>query len=399
MAPKLGKVAAGLCVVALALSACQPADSVSGAEPSASVPTPAPSTSQPQPTESAAKPSTPAVSALRAKSPKGSAAKQPSTDTALPALLRGVNLAGAEFGPTPENGNKGTFGKDWIYPTHAEVDHFIADDMNTIRLPFRWERLQPTQFGEFDSDELARLDDVAGYITAKKAVVVIDPHNYSRYYNQLIGSPEVPSAAFADFWSKLSAHFANNPLVVFGLMNEPTGPPAEQWLAAANEAIAAIRATGAKNLITVPGVAWTNASEWTRNWYGTPNSDVMGGIVDSGNNFVIEVHSYLDEDASGTHTTCVAPDLVTKRIDPFVQWAREHHFKAWFGEFSFGDNDNCRAGMSNLLAYWKANSDVAMGWAAWAAGPWWNNFESLEPNADGSDKPQMALLRQALTQS
>ncbi len=391
MGPKFGRVAATLCVVALASSACKPTGPVVSAP--ASAPAASPTSAAPQPSGSSVARSASTSSAALAASTQTSAPA--SSNSALPAVLKGINLAGAEFGPTPENGNKGTFGKDWIYPTHAEVDHFISADLNTIRLPFRWERLQPTQFSDFDKDELARLDDLVNYITVtKKSVVVIDPHNYARYYNQLIGSPQVPSAAFNDFWTKLSSRYLSNPLVVFGLMNEPNGLPAEQWLSAANEAIAAIRATGAKNLITVPGVVWSNASEWTKNWYGTSNADAMPGIVDSGKNFVIETHSYLDEDASGTHTTCVAPDLVTKRIDPFVKWARANHFKAWFGEFSYGDNANCKAGMAKLLAYWKANSDVAMGWAAWAAGPWWNNMESLEPNANGSDKPQMAMLRQ-----
>ncbi len=48
-----------------------------------------------------------------------------------------------------------------------------------------------------------------------------------------------------------------NPKVIFGLMNEPHDLPTENWLTAANVAIAAIRATGATNLITVPGNAFT----------------------------------------------------------------------------------------------------------------------------------------------
>ena len=32
-------------------------------------------------------------------------------------LYTGVNLAGADFGPTPTPGNTGTFGTDYTYPT------------------------------------------------------------------------------------------------------------------------------------------------------------------------------------------------------------------------------------------------------------------------------------------
>ena len=34
----------------------------------------------------------------------------------------GVNLAGAEFRPTPTPGNLGTYGSQYSYPTNAEVD-------------------------------------------------------------------------------------------------------------------------------------------------------------------------------------------------------------------------------------------------------------------------------------
>ena len=91
------------------------------------------------------------------------------------------------------------------------------------------------------------------------ARVVLDPHNYARYYDQVVGAG-VPDDAFADLWSRLAIRFGSNPLVVFGLVNEPHDLPAEQWARAAQAAILAIRATKARNLILVPGVAWSGAS-------------------------------------------------------------------------------------------------------------------------------------------
>lgn len=44
------------------------------------------------------------------------------------------------------------------------------------------------------------------------------------------------------------------------------------------------------------GNAWTGAHSWFQDWYGTPNSEVMDGIVDAGDNFVFEIHQYLDGD-------------------------------------------------------------------------------------------------------
>jgi endoglucanase len=74
-------------------------------------------------------------------------------------LYSGVNLSGAEFGNTPTPGDTGTFGTDYTYPTDAEVDYFISKGMNTFRLPFRWERLQPTLDSPLNSAEFTRLNN------------------------------------------------------------------------------------------------------------------------------------------------------------------------------------------------------------------------------------------------
>src|SRR5205814_466607 len=127
--------------------------------------------------------------------------------------------------------------------------------------------------------ELARLDAFVSYATQKGAYVLLDPHNYARYYGGVIGSG-VAQSAFADFWSRLAAHFASNARVVFGVMNEPNSMSTELWLADANAAIAAIRQAGATQLILVPGNAWTGAHSWFANSYGTPNGTVMLRVVD-----------------------------------------------------------------------------------------------------------------------
>ena len=89
-------------------------------------------------------------------------------------LLLGVNLAGAELGPPVP----GVFGTDYTYPTHDEIDYYAAKGMSVIRLPFLWERLQHSEFGQLDSAELGRLDDVVNYATGKGLKIEIEPHNY-----------------------------------------------------------------------------------------------------------------------------------------------------------------------------------------------------------------------------
>ena len=189
----------------------------------------------------------------------------------------GVNLSGAEFG---ESQLPGSYGSNYIYPTPAEIDYYLDQGMNVFRIPFRWERLQRSLSAAFDGTESARLQNVVAYATGQGAYVILDPHNYARYYGALVGQRLGAERRFANFWSRLAAQYKSNPRVIFGLMNEPHGMPTEQWVAAANAAIAAIRAAGAQNLILVPGNGWTGAHSWSDSWYGTPNAVAMLNIVD-----------------------------------------------------------------------------------------------------------------------
>jgi endoglucanase len=304
--------------------------------------------------------------------------------------LKGVNLAGAEFG---ESKLPGVYGTDFIYPTAASVTYFKNKGMNIVRLPFRWERLQPTLNTAFDGSELARLDAFVESVTATGVYVLIDPHNYARYRGDLIGSTKVPNSAFADFWSRLATRYKNNPKVILGLMNEPHDMPTEQWLNGANAALAAIRSAGATNLVTIPGNGYTGADGWTKNWYGTSNSITMKGIVDPGKNFIFEVHQYLDSDGSGKSPDCVSTTIGVERLQNFTAWLKTNGYKALLGEFAGGNNATCNQAIKGMLEHMETNKDVWSGWTWWAAGPWWGNYiYSIEPSGN-TDKPQMAVLQ------
>jgi endoglucanase len=125
--------------------------------------------------------------------------------------------------------------------------------------------------------------------------------------------------------------------VIFGLMNEPKGvnfggATTEEWLTSANSAIAAIRGTGAENLVLVPGNGFTGAWSWTNppgNFYGTPNAQVMGGVVDSFNNFAYEVHQYLDADSSGSSDDIVSETIGAERLVDFTNWLRANNARGF----------------------------------------------------------------------
>jgi endoglucanase len=306
---------------------------------------------------------------------------------------RGVNLAGAEFavGQNGEGTLPGVHGTHYIYPNQGEVDYYKGKGMNLIRLPFRWERLQPSLYGAFNTAELNRLKTFVNQTTAKGVHVVLDPHNYARYRGGIIGSRDVPNAAFADLWQRLATEFKNNGKVFFGLMNEPFDMRTEQWLSSANAAIAAIRTVGAGNLILVPGNGYTGAWTWESNWYGTPNAQVMGGIKDPYNWFMYDVHQYMDSDGSGTTETCVNTTIGAERLKNFTAWLRANNKKAILGEFSSGRNSVCDQALKNMVQYLEDNADVWRGWTYWAGGPWWGDNNSIEPR-NGQDTQQMDIL-------
>jgi endoglucanase len=304
-------------------------------------------------------------------------------------FLLGVNLAGAEFGSNVP----GTFGTDYTYPTHAEIDYYASKGMSVIRLPFLWERLQHAKNGALDSVELGRLDDVVNYTTGKGLKIEIEPHNYGYGFGALIGSAQTPNSAFADVWGKLALHFTSNPDVIFGLMNEPHDQSASAWLGSANAAIAAIRNAGASQEILVPGSYWDGA--WT--WTSTDNAAVVGtGVQDPAHNFAFEVHQYLDADGSGTHSGAVSATIGVERLTAITQWAEANGKHLFLGEVGVTTDQTSLSALDGMLTYMQQHAGAWEGATYWAGGPWWGNYMfSIEPQ-NSIDKPQMAILEEHL---
>jgi endoglucanase len=177
-------------------------------------------------------------------------------------------------------------------------------------------------------------------------------------------------------------------------MNEPNTMSTDLWVADANTAIAAIRATGAKNLILVPGNAWTGAWTWLSSSYGTPNGTALLGVVDPANNFAFEVHQYLDTNGSGGNMgACVSSTIGSQRLAAFTTWLTQHGYKGFLGEFGAGTNSTCLAALDDLVKHMETHPQQWLGWTYWAAGPWWGtSVSAIEPNPDGSDKPQTLKL-------
>lgn len=309
---------------------------------------------------------------------------------AKPLPFTGVNLAGGEFGEA-KRGVRQVYGKNFIYPSAQEVDYYIGKGVNIIRLPFRWEVVQPQENAPLDPAEMARLKAVVTMATGKGLTVILDPHNYARYYGTVVGTLEVPAAVLADFWGRLAAQFADNPRVWLGLMNEPHDMPTRQWLGDANAALAAIRRAGAKNLVLVPGNSWTGAHSWME---GGPeaNAVVMLQIHDPARHYIFDVHQYLDADSSGTHPEVVGPKAGSERLKEFTQWCHRHHQRGFLGEFGTAASPEAHAAVDDMLVYMEQNRDVWVGFTWWSGGLWWGDYMFTVEPKDGQDRPQMSYL-------
>lgn len=229
-------------------------------------------------------------------------------------VQRGVNVAGGEFGAPNvnatssfSNANPGAYDQAYHYDAQATFTYLAGRGVKVVRIPFRWERIQPTLGAELNLDEVRRLKDVVARAGAAGQKVILDLHNYGGYYlydparglgvRQGIGSTAVPDTAFADLWRRVSGYFKGNPnLLGYGLMNEPVAMPggALGWERASQAAVDKIRTNGDGATIFVAGYNWdgvqTFASVHPDKW-----------IVDYSHQTRYEAHHYWDRDNSGDY--------------------------------------------------------------------------------------------------
>ncbi|KAL2863829.1 glycoside hydrolase family 5 protein [Aspergillus lucknowensis] len=280
----------------------------------------------------------------------------------------GVNESGAEFG---EDTIPGEWGTDFTFPDPTTIATLISDGFNLFRVQFKMERLTPEITGAFDDAYLQNLTTVIDAVTDAGAYAILDPHNYGRFNNEIIDSPE----DFGAWWGSLAAEFANYTNVIFDTNNEYYEMDQELVLNLNQAAIDGIRAAGATDqYIFVEGNSWTGA--WT--WVDV--NDNMKALTDPQDKIVYEMHQYLDEDGSGTAEACVSGTIGEERVTAATQWLKDNGKVGIIGEFAGGSNDQCREAITGMLDYMSSNSEVWLGAIWWAAGPWWADYMySIEP--------------------
>jgi Ca2+-binding RTX toxin-like protein len=246
----------------------------------------------------------------------------------------GVNLSGAEFGSRQDE-----YGVGYEYPNAGELDYFLGKGIDLIRLPFMWERMQTELGGELDPAEFARLQAFLDDAGQRQMKVVLDLHNFGRYGGEVIGSAEVPVAAFQDFWTKMAGALVGHSAVYgLALMNEPQnmgGPTV--WPTAAQAAVDGIRSVDDAVAIIVGGDSWSGSHSWA-----AANASLK--IVDPSDNIIYEAHQYFDRDSSGTYSgdfdaEGAYPTVGIDRLQPFLDWLKENNARGFIGEYGVPDDD------------------------------------------------------------
>lgn len=303
----------------------------------------------------------------------------------------GVNLAGAEFGEDMP----GLYGQDYTWPNVAELDYFKSKNLRLIRVPFRWERIQPSLYGPLDPAELGRMKAFISAAQDRDMLILLDMHNYGRRKfkgtQYVIGSAALPTATVTDVWVKLANELKSfNNIWGYGLMNEPHDMSTpSSWFNIAQELITKIREVDTETTIVVGGDSFSSAARWLI------ASDNLKNLEDPSDNIVFEAHIYFDASASGFYDYSyndekATPETGVERAKPFVDWLKKNGFKGFIGELGVPDDDErWLVTMDNMLKYLHDN---CINTTYWAAGPWWDGHKmSVEP-IGGVDRPQLPTL-------
>lgn len=302
---------------------------------------------------------------------------------------RGINLSGGELNPER---NPAVYGRDYIYPPPRELDYYSSKGFSVVRLPYAWERLQPVLFGDLNHEELSRIRAVVTAAHERKMRVMLSPYNFGRYFLNgkatLIGTGQVPIAAFADFSYKVAKAFAeNNAVYALSLMNEPYDSGG-MWKQVAQAGLDAIRRADRTRMVLAPGDQYSGAWSWRR--YN--NQFVLN---DPTNNIMYEAHEYFDNDHSGTYKETYAaagatPERGIEWVHPFVDWLKQHRLRGIITEFGVPNNDARWLELVQRFLSYLAREQIP--WTYWAGGPWWGNYRlSAEPK-NRVDAPIMSIL-------
>lgn len=201
-------------------------------------------------------------------------------------------------------------------------------------------------------------------------------------------------------------------------MNEPHDLDINLWAATCQKAVTGIRNAGATSqMILLPGTNFDSAATLV----SSGSAAVMMNITNpdgTTNNLLLDIHKYLDEDNSGTHTTCT-----TNNIDSFTtvaQFLRQAGRKGLISESGASSDatvsvllphrrllcvfleklltlSQCLTDFCAQNTFINQNADVFMGFVGWGAGSFATSYIlSLTPSNQNNQLVDNQIMQQCL---
>ena len=320
-------------------------------------------------------------------------------------MPRGVSVAGLEFGselPWFCAEEPGELGEHFLQNRASTFQRLAEGGFRLFRIPCRWERLQPTLGGALNPDMVQAVRFQASLAAKYGGRIVIDVHNYGRYYAQGAGGERqehrlgLASGGFeqltgdhlADLWTRISYAFCGLPEIEgYGLMNEPFGLDPGAWVQASRMTVDGIRESGDATKIYVAGDRWSSAEHWQAVNPEEP------WIKQSGEGIVYEAHCYFDHNASGEYELSYSEELARdpdlpqrplKRLQPFLEWITTNKVPGFLGEFAVPTQDEDWAALLRPFLHELDAAGIRSAW--WAAGDGWRDYPlAIDPIQKGAE--------------
>jgi len=326
-------------------------------------------------------------------------------------MPRWMNLAGAEFG-TDRAGfssrSPGVHGRDYKWPGGTTLEYFYSRGVRHVRVPFRWERLQPRLGESLEAQELGRLWAFLESARRHGVGVMLDLHNFGRYvsyevtgvHERIVDADRGHSRAvtrehLADLWARISSELKGHPAIVgYGLMNEPHDMGNSSWRLTSQHVLDVLRARQDYTTLYVCGDGWSKAHEWVHSNGGD------AWLQDPAGQVIYEAHCYFDRDASGRYRAPFESEVQgwndpiqvgVQRLDVFASWCERNRVQGFIGEYGVPRGD--ARWLTLLRAFLDEADRRGIATAYWAAGEWWGDYPlSVQPSELGVDAPQLGTI-------
>ena len=184
-----------------------------------------------------------------------------------------------------------------------------------VRLPYRWERMQPKLGGDLDAGLLGLITGLLAHAAQNGQRMLLDCHNFGSRIEGAIGSGAVPVSDLVDFYGKLAVAL-KGAAWGFDICNEPANlDPSVNWPALCQQVINAVRATDQTTNIIVEGSGWASAGGFTA------SNPTLHTLTDPAGKIIFSAHLYMDANNQGVAgDTGVTPTTGTDRAKDFVSW-------------------------------------------------------------------------------